>query len=69
MKIKVTKSIVALLFVSFVIIWNSMTFATPLNLSKTDGLNEGDCQITGETINYIIVSVMITFPMLKQLLT
>ena len=54
MKIKTTKYIVIMLFVPFVAILCSTTFAAPLNLSKSDGLTEGECKLTGETFSYTI---------------
>ena len=54
MKIETTKSIVTMLIVHVMVIWCSTTFAAPLNLSKSDGLTEGECKLTGETINYTI---------------
>lgn len=79
MKIEVTKFIVALLIVFFVVVWNSMTFAAPLNLSKFDGFGEGGCVITGEKILYnicydnlsnpdIVTNVMITDTLPSQVI-
>jgi len=54
MKIDTTKSFVAMLFVYLVVLWYPVAFAAPLNISKSDGLTEGECTLAGETINYTI---------------
>jgi len=38
----------------FVTIWSNVTIAAPLNLSKSDGLNQGECVVSGEALTYTI---------------
>jgi len=54
MKIATIISIVTMLFVHFAVFLSSTAIAAPLNLSKSDGLTEGECTITGGTINYTL---------------